>query len=492
MYHKISRRRFLQTSAGAVTLFGLAACTPAAAPGGATGADAAATVIEIYLGDTFQPDVPRGEGLNPLHESRALGDEWEEMTPGYKLDFITGPGGEGIEQWVKSRQAAGSMPDICNAVDNWLNRDIGADYWLTVDPFIDDPNPYIPAGADGSDRWRDAFIAGFDARNRMIDGKYYGIPQGITGVQIYCNLNILADAGIDFQSEISEPRWTFDSMLAISQRLKDADVTAWALAWNQPYWNWIQTTSLAGFLKSTGKWKLLDTDDDDFVTSIERFEAIDRGDWTADAEELRAMHKLVEDWVPYWAEGYLGLTSEDTIALFARGEAAFMWNGSWYYPTLKDDPQREFDFGIARFPLLNERMAAIGAGGPTQYPGGAYNTVALTSTAKEKDTITQSIDFLKYFTSCDGQGRICAEHGGIVPVVKCATGNPELEQFKPAPDETFLQTIHMRSMHLDYGETYWRITSEWLGGTLTYDEAMAQFQPVMEQYAKDAIERSKE
>ncbi len=82
------------------------------------------------------------------------------------------------------------------------------------------------------------------------------------------------------------------------------------------------------------------------------------------------------------------------------------------------------------------------------------------------------------------------EHGGVVPSVKCAAGNPELEQFKPAPDETFLQTIHMRSMHLDYGETYWRITSEWLGGTLSYDEAMAQFQPVMEQFAKDAIERS--
>jgi hypothetical protein len=135
-------------------------------------------------------------------------------------------------------------------------------------------------------------------------------------------------------------------------------------------------------------------------------------------------------------------------------------------------------------------MATIGAGGPTQYPGGAFNTVAITSTALENETVDPAIDFIKYFTSCEGQGRICAEHGGIVPAVTCAEGNPDLEQFKPEPDETFLQTIHMRSMNFDYGETYWRITSEWLGGTLSYDEAMAQFQPIMEQYATDAIERA--
>ena len=489
MNHKLSRRQFLQVSVGTATLLGLAACAPGAAPGG-SGADADTTIIEIYLGETFQPDVPRGEGLNPLHESRVLGDEWEELTPGYKLDFITGPGGEGIEQWVKSRQAAGSMPDIANAVDNWLNRDIGSNYWLTVDPFIDEPNPYIPSGEPGNEAWRDAFVAGFDARNRMIDGKYYGVPQGIVGVQIYCNLNILEEAGIDFQSEIIDPRWTFDSMLGLSQQIEDAGHTPWALAWIHPYWNWVQTTSLAGFLKSTGKWQVLDTNDDDFVTSIERFEAIDRGDWTADAEELRAMHKLVEDWVQYWSEGYLGLTSQDMVALFARGEAAFMWNSSGYYPTLQGDAQRDYEFAIARFPLMNDRMAEIGEGGPTQYPGGAFNTIAMTATATEKDTVTQCIDFMKYFTSCDGQGRICAEHGGVVPAVHCATGNPELEQFKPAPDETFLQTIHMRSMNFDYGESYQRITSEWLGGVSSYDEAMAQFQPVMEQFATDAIERS--
>ena len=491
MARQLSRRDFLKGTLGAATLAGLAGCAPAPGSGSAApegGGDG--TIIEIYLGETFQPDVARGEGLAPLHEARNLADEWQELTPGYTIEFISGPGGEGIEQWVKARQAAETMPDIVQALDNWLNRDIGSGYWLTVDPFIDEPNPYIPDDQPGSSRWRDAFVAGFDARNRMIDGKYYGVPQSILGVQIYCNLDILAASGVDFENEIINPRWTFDSMLAMSQRIQDAGFTPWALAWIHPYWNWIQTSTLSGFLKSTGKWADLDTNNDDFVTSIERFEAIDRGDWTADSEEMRAMHKLAEDWVPYWSEGFLGLSSQDMVALFARGEAAFMWNSSGYYPTIINDEQRDFEFAVARFPLCFDRMAEIGEGGPTQYPGGAFNTIAMTSTATRNGTVNQCIDFMKYFTSCDGQGRLSAEHGGVVPAVFCAEGNPELEQFKPASDETFLLTIHMRSMHFDYGETYWRITSEWLGGTLSYDEAMAQFQPVMEEFAKDAIERS--
>ena len=489
MTAQLSRRTFLQGLSGAAALAGLAACVQPAGPQG-DGADAARQTIELYVGGTFQPEVARGEGLDHLHEARNLADEWEAEHSEYALEFVAGPGGEGIEQWVKALQAAGTMPDILNAVDNWLNRDIGTNYWVIIDDYVEEPNHYIPEGELGHDRWRDAFIAGFDARNRMIDSHYYGVPQAINGVQIFCNLDILEASGVDFESEIIDPRWTFDDMLGISQRIADAGHTPWSLAWVSPYWNWIQTTALSGFLTSTGKWSVLDTNNDDFVTSIERFKAIDRGDWTADSVEFRAMHQMAQDWTQYWSEGFLGLTSAEMSALFARGEAAFWWSTSNSYPVMQNDPLREFDFAIARFPLCFDRMATIGQGGPTQYPGGAYNTIAMTATATANGTLDPCVDFMKLFTSCDGQGRLSREHGGVVPAVFCAQGRPELEQFKPDVGETFLLTIHMTSMHFDYGATYWRITSEWLGGTLSYDEAMAKFQPVMEQFAKDAIERA--
>ena len=91
MKRTLSRRDFLRASAATVGVIGLAACAPAAAPGGGEGADAAETVIEVYLGETFQPDVARGEGLQPLHEAPALADEWEEIQSGCHR-LYRGPG----------------------------------------------------------------------------------------------------------------------------------------------------------------------------------------------------------------------------------------------------------------------------------------------------------------------------------------------------------------------------------------------------------------
>jgi len=444
--------------------------------------------IEIWSGGV-QPDIPRGEGLDELHALRELGDEWEEMHPGAKLDFIAGPGGDEYDAWLKSRQAAGTTPDICWAQDNFINRDIGAGYWVSVDPWINTPNPYIPEGTPGHDRWRDAFIAGFSARNLMIDKRYYGVPQSYSAVQVYANVDLLEEAGIDVDTDITSPRWTFDSMLEVSQQIKDAGFTPWALNWASPYWVWIQTSVFTGMFKSTGLWDKLDTNGDDFVTGLERFEAIMRGDYVADCPELRATIKIAKDWVEYWAEGYLGLTNQETTDMFMRGEAAFMWNGTWYYPTMLNDPERDFDFKVVRFPDCAERMAEIGVGGTTTYPGGACDLAAITQTAADKGSVESCIDFMKYYISCDGQSRVCKEHGGIPPVVRCAEGNPALKQFAPAPGETLLKTVHMRSMNAAYADVWQRLHSEYLSGRMTIDEFLADFQPVMEEYAADATER---
>jgi len=444
--------------------------------------------IDVYAGGV-QPNVARGEGLEPLTALRTLADEWEEMHPGVKIHFIE----EGMvgqdPVWIKSRQAADTMPDIMYSLDNLLNRDVGTPYWIPVDPWINTPNPYIPAGEPGHDRWQEGFIAGFDARNLMIDKRFYGFPQSYSAVQVYVNKDILEESGVDLDSDVISPRWTFDSMLEVSDRIEKAGSLPWALNWLHPYWNWIQTTVLTGLFKSTGSWGKLDTNNDDFVTSLERFEAILRGDWAADTPEMRAMWKLTRDWTAYWPEGYLGLSGEETTAMWMRGEAAFMWNGTWYYPTVLNDPERDFDFAIARFPDCAERMAEIGKGGKTCYPGGACDLQSITQTTTRQGNVELCIDWLKYYLSCDGQSRVCKEHGGLPPVIKCAEGNPALRQFAPAPGETLLKTIHMRSMHFDYGETFMRIHGEWLAGRLGIDEALAQFQVEMDKYAKDAVER---
>ena len=109
MTTQLSRRAFLQGLSGAAALAGLAACVQ---PGGPQGddVDAARQTIELYVGGTFQPEVARGEGLDHLLEARNLADEWEAEHSDYALEFVAGPGGEGIEQWVKSCRPQAPCP----------------------------------------------------------------------------------------------------------------------------------------------------------------------------------------------------------------------------------------------------------------------------------------------------------------------------------------------------------------------------------------------
>ena len=175
--------------------------------------------------------------------------------------------------------------------------------------------------------------------------------------------------------------------------------------------------------------------------------------------------------------------------MFLRGEAAFFWNGTWFYPTLKSDPQRTFEFDVVRFPLLNDRMAALGEhpDAHNNYPGGVANQISLTEPVREKGNFNEAIDFMMYATTPEAASMIAAEHGGIPPAVIGAVGNPELERFQPRMGETFLKTIHMRSMNAEYGDLYLETQAAFLSGMMSMDEALAQLQEAMERFAEDAI-----
>lgn len=488
----LSRRSFLRFTGSSVAAAVLAGCAIPGqpAPGADGGAESEPATIQAYMGGALQPNQPRGEGLNELTMYRTVADEWQAMQPDYAIEFIKVPTmtGNDYATWVKSNQAAGTMPDLAWAQDNYINRDLGAGYWLPLDEFIDGPNTYAPADHPMQQRWRDGFIAGFDARGRSTDGHYYLIPQGFSAVQVVYNKDILDEAGVDTSNL---DNWSFDDMLGISAQIEQAGYTPWSLAWIHPNEAWIVTSSLSGFLKATGRFAQLDKNDDDFVEVRERWEGILEGTWAADTPEMRAMWQLAQDWTPYWMEGFLGATQEEALALFLRGESAFMWNGTWYYPTLKNDPQRTFDFDVVRFPLINDRMRALGdgEGAHNTYPGGVANQIAVTSTTLDNGTTEAAVDFLRYATTPDSSSRITAEHGGEPPAVIGAVGNPELDRFQPRPGETFLKTIHMRSMHLEYGEIYLNLQAEWLAGNLSFDDALAQLQEAMNRFARDAMEQ---
>ena len=491
MKDQLSRRDFLKiaasSAAGAATFAGLPAAVARAAPSG-QGFQGA---IQAFMGGTLQPNQPRGEGLEPLTAYQTIADEWSATQNGVTIEFIELPemSSEDYAIWIKSNQAAGTTPELMNTLDNYINRDVEggeSEFWLVLNDVIEEPNPHSPADHPGATKWRDAFVAGFDARGKSVDGNFYMIPQQFSAVQVIVNTTMLDEVGID-RSNLDE--WTFDDMLAIGQQISDAGHIPWATPWVHPTEAWIVTSSLGGFLQASGRFDTLDTNDDGFIEVAERWQAILDGTWAADTPEMRAMWQLAKDWSAYMMPGYLGAIGTDAEALFLRGEAAFYWNGTWYYPILRDDPQRDFEFDVVRFPLLNDRMAQLGSSpkAHNNYPGGVAGQIALTGTVTDNDNFSEAIDFMHYATTPDAASHIAAEHGGVPPAVIGAVGNPELERFQPRLGETFLTTIHMRSMNFEYGETYLDTQALYLSDIMSMDDALAQLQGEMERFARDAM-----
>jgi ABC-type glycerol-3-phosphate transport system substrate-binding protein len=487
---KLSRRDFLRLAASSAAGATVIANVPAVLARNTNVAQGFQGTMQAFAGGTLNPNQPRGEGLEELTAYRAIADEWEAMNPGVNIEFIElSVTGDQYLTWIKSNQAAGTTPDIMYAQDNYINRDVeggGSPFWIPLNDYIEEPNPYAPEDHPGATKWRDGFVAGFDSRGRSVDGNFYMVPQSFSAVQVLVNTTLLDEVGID-RSNLDG--WTFDEMLGLGEQITQAGKIAWATAWAHPYDNWIVTSSLGGFMKATGRFATLDKDGDDFVDVRERWQGILDGDWGADTPEMRAMWQLAADWSPYYMPGYLGATQQEAEAMFLRGETAFFWNGTWFYPTIKNDPQRSFEYDVVRFPLMNARMAALGESpeAHNHYPGGAADNLTVTGVASEKGTIDLAVDFMRYATTPDAASRIAAEQGGIPPVVIGAVGNPELERFQPREGETFLKTIHMRSMNAEYGDLYLDIQSAFISGMMSMDDALAQFQEAMERFAKDAM-----
>src|SRR5579883_5591 len=425
--------------------------------------------INAYLAE-FQPGQPRqtanGGTLPPLKAAQDLADQWQKLHPGVKIGFPQVPQTQGAQEyaaWIKSNQAAGTIPEITWVQDNELEQDIGTTHnWVPITPFIDDPNDYISSGQSGSLHWKDAFITGFTARERMIDKNYYFVPTSITSAQAITNVDLLTKSGFS-ENVLNEPPfgWNWEQMLADCQKMKADGSIPWALGWEKgAVPQWITTTMLTGLLKATGLFDKMDLNHDGFIDVRERWMAIHDGVFKETGPERRKMWEMTKAWSAYWPDGVLSMANQDAEALWYQGRAVFMWELTGAVPNVVSDKQRTFKWDVTHFPDIADAAAQIGKVevGHTTFPGGAAGSGwAITSTAQKHNNVDLSIDFLKYITTPKAATAMDTEEGGVVPVVKGAKGNPALTKFQPFPGQTFLLTIHEASMDLAYFQQYQRL-----------------------------------
>lgn len=202
-HSKLSRRTFLQATAGLASMAALAACTvPGAAP--AAGGDSAAAPAGEVTEITFM-----GWGGTEEDEGvRAAIDVFQQEEPGIKVTWLHTP--ENYGEKFLANIAAGNPPDTAF---------IGSDIYRTFirDGVLLDITDQLQAdelvGADGY------FIEPQESDRCTQDGKWYGIGSCWVAPHIYYNADIFTEAGIEAPSNDPTKAWGWDQFVETAKQL---------------------------------------------------------------------------------------------------------------------------------------------------------------------------------------------------------------------------------------------------------------------------------
>ena len=89
----------------------------------------------------------------PYNTLEQLAKEWEALNPGYKIE-INKTSSNGDRAILVPQLNNKTAPDITYQNGTVVNMDLGKDYYVVLNDYLDQPNKYV----DGNEAWKDLYI----------------------------------------------------------------------------------------------------------------------------------------------------------------------------------------------------------------------------------------------------------------------------------------------------------------------------------------------
>lgn len=321
--------------------------------------------------------------------------EYERLHPGVEVQQIEVPE-RGYEQWTKTQLIGRTAPDLIE-LRTWKWKNLINRYFVPLATYVDKPNPYN-AGTELADvPWRDTYIDGMLGGYISELQAQYGIPLSVFTIRIYANRQLMERA-----SGSSQPPTSLREFLDICARIEayanQHDLNIVPIAGSDYTARMFKDRYFK--MATWGLRPVMDTTLDGNVGTMERLEAILSGKVVlSENRYIRAAHEVLYDISRFFNRGFMSAQRDQSVFLFAQGNAAMIATGSWDAGTLHEQVKDQFDIVVFDFPTAepdNPRYGETIRYRVTEADARAGFSFGLTKLSQNKD---QAIDFMQFLAS---------------------------------------------------------------------------------------------
>lgn len=493
-----TRRQMLRSSGAMALLAGAPAlATGCSSSKGENSGGKITGRLDVEVGN-YYPTAPTQSDPNPPTMIKSLVKEYESKHAGVEIRLVQAPTTTSADTWRVTVFQGGTEPHIItnNYIRVW--QESVNDWYVPLNDYISQPNPYVPSGKPGHDRWQDE-IPDY-VWNTTVDAKgkqYLVTTDGVVAGMFY-NKSIFSKFGLPTQIKYQQSSiWeNWEHMLDSLQTLKKANYQPVALTMYEtsPYsYNWVDGITLTSVFydKLHDMGEPSDGPDDPkwhAFSQTEFAKAIKDGTFSAADPRYGAWLDIMSEYQQYWAQGYPSASTDEEYSLFVNQKVP-VWAAilSDELKSLKQDAK--FDFGVTGFPVLD--------GATTQYAtdvktpwlvGGPTSGWTVTKRAKSEGKVELAVDFLKFMTAQPQWSRMVTDARTSVPYVKGLSVPgvlAELPPFLKLPGRAFKDPDPRLTKQ--YGVQHRKLMQEFFTKQISRDNLIKAEQALLESQAKQVV-----
>ena len=262
-------------------------------------------------------------------------EDYEAAHPGVKIEMEAFEN-ESYKTKIKAAMTGGSSEDLPDIFFTWGGAFLG--------DFVD-AGKVVCLDDVYANNYTDEQIPAVMLNNSTYDGKHYGVPTTFNIVAMFCNMDLLAQAGWDKAPE------TYEELVKCCDDLLAAGIIPFGCAGSE---TWCVTEYLEPIiLKSIG---------------YEALGKIFAGEATWNDPDIAKSVDIMQEMIDkgYFDPSGIALGNDEVKANFLAGKTAFYQNGSWNTGEVAD---ADFTSAVTMFPVINadRSTAACAIGGPSDH-----------------------------------------------------------------------------------------------------------------------------